>query len=593
MKRFLPLLLLFFFFLFVGGAAYFSSQVPKWKKIVNDLVIQSETAQLDPEKWETIRTEAKTLPSFFPISCAKNVFIEAAEIVSHIEKLKSNFKTFFSGHLQTQDLDQSLDSITSMRSHLDNIEKNLESFPHFLLTSEQRAKQQNVLKKIATAKQIFDNADLVGRIVRKFADNKERVLILFQNQNEPRSTGGFVGSFVILDFGKENVSWQFSDIYAFDRLVKPEDHLPAPDFFHPLSQTISLRDANFFPNFPTTADTYRKFFKNIGEKEPNTVIAINLNFVGEILKLTGPLSLSKWNMEVDSYNFDMVLQFLIESKIEGRFGVKNPLLYFSEQLFQMKNFEKITAEKLADLNLSDFFSAKNVLANSQNSSLQKFFNAWKIDGILKKNTDADNFLYFDFVSVGANKSEKFIWTKIWHDSKISKLGRVHNTLEVTRTNALTSNEISDLLGTNSWSPNVRDLLTKDVLWTLGQGQNRTVLRVWVPSEAKPFHQIDPSGTITESFSPDKKFKIFDVPLFINPGEKIKAHLEYDTFDDRGNTESRPYFLQIVGTPGRSKTTFLGTISTEDKGTFRIGTQNIGEPLPLFDQYLRTVIDFPE
>ena len=52
---------------------------------------------------------------------------------------------------------------------------------------------------------------------------------------------------VIIDFNEEQVSWDFKDIYAIDRLIQEKDQLPAPDFFHNLSKNTSLRDANFWP----------------------------------------------------------------------------------------------------------------------------------------------------------------------------------------------------------------------------------------------------------------------------------------------------------------------------------------------------------
>ena len=37
------------------------------------------------------------------------------------------------------------------------------------------------------------------------------------------------------------------------------------------------------------------------------------------------------------HNVDLVLQFLVEAKVAGRFGAKEPLLSFAEELFKSKN----------------------------------------------------------------------------------------------------------------------------------------------------------------------------------------------------------------------------------------------------------------
>ena len=417
--------------------------------------------------------------------------------------------------------------------------------------------------------------------------------MLLQNQNEPRSTGGFVGSLLVVDFNEEFISWKFEDIYALDRKVPGEDQPPAPEFFHDLSKTISLRDANFWPDFITSSHAYRGFFKSIEETKPTTVVAINMNVIEEFLKFTGPVKLSKWGVSVNEYNVDLVLQFLVESKIAGRFNAKAPVLEFAQQLFQPSSLEKIDFEELLAFDLEGFIAQKNILAHSTNISLQKLFEKWEIDGRVRQKRDADNFLYFDFVSVGANKSEKFVWTKLWHDSEIMKDGTVKNSLEIIRNHAMKPGEISQLMEENTWSENIRGLMNDELLWKLGAGQNRTVLRLFVPREAMLIASRNPSGEINETLSDNKKFKVWEIPMFVNAGERLKIQVEYQTQLHRGSANWRPYFLQLVGTPGRDKTSFLETISTEKGGSFSAETKNLGHPEPLIDQDYRAVVEFGE
>ena len=164
-------------------------------------------------------------------------------------------------------------------------------------------------------------------------------------------------------------------------------------------------------------------------------------------------------------------------------------------------------------------------------------------------------------------------------------------MTITRNHALKANEINELLGTNLWSENVRALLDEELLWTLGAGQNRTMIRVNVPRDAELISQQNPSGDITQSMSSDNQFKIFNIPSYVLPGEKIDIELSYTTKINDGSHNWRPYYLQMSGTPARGKTSFLSSISTKELGSFSAETYNIGRPIDLIDQEFRAVINF--
>lgn len=234
---------------------------------------------------------------------------------------------------------------------------------------------------------------------------------------------------------------------------------------------------------------------------------------------------------------------------------------------------------------------KNILAFSDNASLQKLFEKWHIDGKLRDKKGIDNFLYFDFFSVGANKSEKFMWSKFWHDSQIMKDGVVRNSLSLKRTHSLRAGEIETILGWDFLPQNVKDLMTGDLLWKLGMGENRTIFRVYVPRDAELVSYENLSGKITQAFSENNQFKIFEIPMNVLPGESLETKLVYETKIERGSQNWRPYFLQVGGTPGVRQASFMETISTEKSGTFSAETLNIGKPIPLTDSDFRALVEF--
>lgn len=576
---------------YLAGEYFWNIKVVEWKTQAKATLVAAQAAKTDPTAWASVEQQADKLPSVFPFTHIKNIFPEVHKIFDEVDALRVFEVKVNNNALDINTIWDIFENLKNIQTSIENIYDDIDGIPNFLLNPEQIKQKQKGLQKINLMLTQVEDILKLEKILTHFADRNERILILLQNQNEPRSTGGFTGSIVLIDFEGSKLSWKFSDIYALDRLVPESAQSTAPTFFHGLSKNISLRDANFWPDFPTTAGKYRHFFDSIDEKIPGTIVGINMNTVSEILKITGPIKLEKWGFTLDEHNFDLGLQFLVESKITGRYQVKKPLELFIDQVFQKLNNPTYTIEGLAQFDWKSFVKAKNILVHTQNRSLQKLMEKWKLNGEIRKQREADNFLYFDFISVGANKSDKFVWTKLWHDSTISPDGAVRNFLEIKRTHALQPDEIKNLLGFNTLPENVRDLLNPDLLWKLGAGENRTVMRVYVPKDAKILSSNIPSGKLKNYTDRDTGFQILEFPINILPGEKSATKIEYKTHINRGSHGWRPYFLEVLGTPGRGKTTFLETISTTDNGKFTAETRNLGHPEPLIDNEYRAVVEW--
>lgn len=577
-----------------GGILLVRHQAPIWAATVVELVEEAETAGTDIERWIEISERAKSdLPAIPPLSQVRGAIAEVPPILEALQNFPKKLiqGTEIPTTLPTTDVLAIFDTLHEIEYRMNRIDRNISQIPFWMVPEDKRPQLTAAREKVTTARDTVRDLRRFETILNQWCEREERLLLVLQNPNEPRSTGGFAGSLIVVDFGPEVIRWKFQDMYAIDRLVPDRAEIPAPDWFHGLSQTISLRDANFWPDFPTSAGEIRKFFAEAGEKSPDTIVAITPEWVREWLGVIGPVRLENWNIEFNQYNFDLALQFLVESKIAGRWNVKQPILQLADRLFRPSAIARATPERLAQFPWQDLIRDGHLLAHARDKKLQKQIERWKIDGKLAQKNDADDFLYFDFISVGANKSEKFMWTKLNHDARIAPDGTVHHTLNVRRTHALKNDELTDLLREHSWSENVRDLLTPDLLWKLGQGENRTMLRVWVPSDAVLLRQKNPAGLIREMRRTERDFVLLEIPMNVTPGETLSARVEYLTKIERGSHDWRPYHLQVEGTPARDQTLLQATVSTTDGGMFRAETKNIGMPIPLTDTTFRAVSEW--
>ncbi|HUW96262.1 MAG TPA: DUF4012 domain-containing protein, partial [Anaerolineae bacterium] len=93
-------------------------------------------------------------------------------------------------------------------------------------------------------------------------DEPRTYLLLAQNEHELRATGGFISSVALLrvDNGKI-VDFDFRDSYAVDDLTQPHPDAPEALERYMLSQIWLLRDANWYPDFPTSAQVARDLYQ--------------------------------------------------------------------------------------------------------------------------------------------------------------------------------------------------------------------------------------------------------------------------------------------------------------------------------------------
>ncbi len=578
----------------VAGNYYVQDQIPELKASIFDLMEEAQNAGVNTDKWEEVSVMAKDeIPPFPGLFRIRNAFGEVPKILHSVEALQSEFLNteVFPETIPMEQIERSFSYLKQIDTSLKNIEEAIDMIPNWIVTEDIRVQKVEGEAKLSIVRRSLESVIELESVISRWADQEERLIVILQNPNEPRSTGGFMGSLLVVDFSHENISWKFQDIYAIDRLIPAEKLVLTPDWFQGLSRTLSLRDANFWPDFPTSAGEIRNMFVLAGEQSPETVIAITPEWVRVWLDLIGGTRMSKWNMDFTPENFDLVLQFLVESKIEGRWGTKKPVMRLAEQMIAPYSVARITPEKVAAIDWKSLCAEKHILAHSQDKKLQKTFEQWGIAGHLEKKEDTDNFLAFDFISIGANKSEKFVWTRLEHNSLIAADGTVENTLKITRTHALRSGEILQQLGEKKWSQNIRELLTSDILWKLGAGENRTMLRVWVPFNSEFISGRSPSGTVRAVPRAEEDFTMLEIPMNVLPGESVVAEVKYKTHISRGSQNWRPYNLQIVGTPARKQTKLIATISTLDNGRFTAETENVGAPISLLDDNIRSVVEW--
>lgn len=183
-----------------------------------------------------------------------------------------------------------------------------------LATAIQPLKTQlpRVQHSIAIALPLLDALPLVSGYPKA-----QRYLFLFQNNDELRPTGGFIGTYGILALRGGEIQSLFTDnIYRLDRMADREKRLrvvpPAPIKDHLNLKYWFLRDVNWSPDFPTTAKQALEFYQK-ESRDPlpiDGVLAITPTVVVRLLELLGPITVGE--AQFTSKNLVDTLQFYVE-----------------------------------------------------------------------------------------------------------------------------------------------------------------------------------------------------------------------------------------------------------------------------------------
>ncbi len=144
----------------------------------------------------------------------------------------------------------------------------------------------------------------LGLVIPQLAGETPRtVLLVFQNDDELRATGGFVSS--VAELTLENgalTDLTFMDSYAVE--AHEAAHPPAPK---PLARWMDasillFRDANWSADFCESAQVMAALYSMDMGRQVDLVVAVNASLAARLLEALGPIWLEGYDLEVTSAN---------------------------------------------------------------------------------------------------------------------------------------------------------------------------------------------------------------------------------------------------------------------------------------------------
>jgi hypothetical protein len=243
-------------------------------------------------------------------------------------------------------------------------------------------------------------------------DPPQKYLFLFQNSMELRPTGGFIGSFAIVDIaGGKIIKKETFDTAVFDKNIKDS---PEPPYFikkYLHASSWGMRDSNWSFDFPTSATRAISFYEmgsQTGEKLDG-VIGFTTNVLSYLIGKTGSVEIQGIAGEFTEENCLEKLEYEVEMGYNAR-GVSQ-----EERKNILGELMEIVLARMMQLNKLEQFMMLDELKNLLNKKdIQFFFLDPQMENFVLENnwggeivpTKENDYLSIVDSNLGARKTDR-------------------------------------------------------------------------------------------------------------------------------------------------------------------------------------------
>jgi len=409
--------------------------------------------------------------------------------------------------------------------------------------------------------------------VKALGDNDvRRYLLVFQNNNELRPTGGFMGSFALVDLrnGKiDKITVPDGGTYdvraGFNQLMAP------PDPMRLVSDRWEFQDSNWWPDFPSSAKNIKWFYEKSGGPTVDGVIAINSSFLGRLLAITGPINLPQYGKTITADNFSDELQKSIELEAKDKAHPKKILSELAPIIMdKLLNSDPKSIFNLAEA-LNGGLRKRDIQMYFSSNELQRFAEQSNWAGRLDSLAGGD-YLSVNTANIGGGKTDSVIRQKIYQTAEIQADGTVLDKVLIERRNIGPTDEFFTTLANNSYVrvyvPQGSELIHAEGFKSFTSDKFKTVAagaQAKAELTAENSALVDPSSG-TKIYNENGK-TVFANWSIVGPGEKNELLLVYklpfkvaasdasrtliETAADYFSPETRTYSWQFQKQSGRS------------------------------------------
>lgn len=473
-----------------------------------------------------------------------------------------------------------LQTAKSIEPNLEQVKKSLARLRPEDVPEEARAHLPAIQKLVAAVHRDLQTITKTteGLLALLGSGHPTRFLVLFQNDEELRATGGFIGSFGLLDIENGAIKkFEVPGTGAYAVQGQLTAYLRAPEPLHTVNTRFEFQDSNWFPDFPASAETTMRLYELAHGATVDGVIAINTAVLEGLLDVLGPVS----TVRATNLGRDNVINEIYADIQKNKAAGLPPKQLISALAPALTDaLGTLTPEQTLEL-VQLFNTARNqkdILVYAHDAATQQQLRALAWDGAVPALQNNEDYIQVVHSNIGGGKTDALMQQKIIQRVEIQNDGYVKKQLTIVRTHT----------GTPGAHPTNRDYLRvyvpegSTLIAASGFSQPPEAIfhapEIWY-DEHPLVHAADASATFDERTGV-KIYREFGKTVFGNwvltaPGETSTIQLDYllpkRLFEPasfgRGIIKKRPscsYQLTAAKQPGDHQTELITTIALPAK-----------------------------
>ncbi len=274
------------------------------------------------------------------------------------------------------------------------------------------------------------------RILGATDEGPKTYLLLVQNEDELRPTGGFITAVGILLLQDGKISnLQFSNSNTPDDWTKPYPTAPWQLREYMNSPVLIFRDANWFADYPTAALYAEYLYSYSNNHSVDGVIAFDQQMLVEVLGVTGPIRVEGVDYPIDAGN---VISYMRAAKTPTPEEAASPewnnkafINKITGALLEKMFSGEMELEQLVTLFL-EVLNQHHVLLQVDNPIVTSILRQYHWDGGIRPS--GGDFLMVVDTNVGFNKTNAVVQSSQVYEVDLTKTASPRSSLTVTRQN---------------------------------------------------------------------------------------------------------------------------------------------------------------
>lgn len=266
-------------------------------------------------------------------------------------------------------------------------------------------------------------------------DEPRRYLMVFQNNNELRPTGGFMGSFALVDVRDGEVKkYTVPGGGTYDLQGSLVKRVASPEPLRLINARWEFQDANWWWDWPTSAQKLEWFYSHAGGETVDGVIALNASIIPALLELTGPIAMPQYGLVVTKDNF--IAETTAEVELRYDKEANRPKQFLADLAPKLLEKIETIAEHDGGALLTIFGRAiaeKELQVYRHDEAAQRTVRRLGWGGDVKPLPARTDTLGVVHTNIAGNKTDGVVSTVVHHQARVDERGVTTNTVEIVRT----------------------------------------------------------------------------------------------------------------------------------------------------------------